>query len=374
MPYIWAYGLMVEEPIYQIALKLLDGVGPQRARRLVSYCGGVRELFEATKGELRTVPGVGNGVVRTLDFGAALKKAEEAMKVIEQQGWHIYFYLNEDYPTRLKHCNDAPVVLYGLGHMDLNPMRMVSIVGTRNNSAQSQRQTEALVDGLAAYGASVTSGLALGIDTVAHRASLKAGIPTIGVLGSSLERVYPSSNQGLAKRMQASGGLLSEFEFGTQPDRENFPQRNRVVAGMSDVTVVIETKVKGGSMITARMALGYNRDVAAFPGRADDEHMAGCNQLIKQNVAALIEHADDLAYVMGWEKETPSAPTQRSLFIELDEDETRLRAVLEVQKKASIDQLSLDSGLSMSKTASSLLSMEFKGAVKSLPGKWFELV
>lgn len=265
--------------------------------------------------------------------------------------------------------------MYGRGSMDLSPARVVSIVGTRACTEYGERLTNQLVRELAHYDVTVVSGLALGIDTIAHRASLEHNIPTIGVLGHSLDRIYPASNRELVDRMMETGGVLSEFEFGTKPDRENFPQRNRIVAGMADVTVVIETKVKGGSMITAKLAHGYNRDVMAFPGGVDAPMSAGCNFLIKTNQASLIESIADLAYTMGWEKEevrNQVAP-QKQLFVDLEPAEQEVYDVFENQRKVTVDDISLLCGMPMSKTSALLLNLEFKGVVRSLPGKVYEL-
>ncbi|NQV53555.1 MAG: DNA-protecting protein DprA [Flavobacteriales bacterium] len=363
----------MEESYYQIALNKLEGVGSARARALVSHCGGVRQIFDTSKKDLAAIPGLSMRLVNRLNREEALRRAEDEMRVIQRDGIDVYFYLNDDYPSRLKHCEDGPVLLYGAGNMRLNPPRIVSIVGTRSCTAYGERMTERLVDGLEGYGALVVSGLAYGIDTLAHRASVARGMQTVGVLGHSLDRVYPAQNESLVAQMKQNGGVLSEFEFGTKPDRENFPQRNRIVAGMSDVTIVIETMVKGGSMITARMAAGYSRDVAAFPGATDAPYSSGCNHLIKTNIAALVEGIDDLAYLMGWEKDKKPSSMQKQLFVELTDVERQVFSVLEQRQRASIDNLSLDAGLPMSKTAAALLELEFKGVVRSLPGKVYEV-
>ena len=363
----------MDESYYQIALKKLGGIGPTRARALVSYCGGVRQIFEASKKDMASIPGLSSRLVNQLNRDDAMRQTEDEMRFIERSAIDLYFYLNQDYPSRLKHCEDAPVLLYGLGKMQLNAPRVVSIVGTRNCTGYGERMTERLVDGLKGYGAMVVSGLAYGVDTQAHRASVSRGIQTVGVLGHSLDRVYPMQNEALVAQMKQNGGVLSEFEFGTKPDRENFPQRNRIVAGMADVTVVVETMVKGGSMITARLAAGYSRDVAAFPGATDAPYSSGCNHLIKTNIAALIEGIDDLAYLMGWEKDKKPSFVQKQLFVELTDEERQIYSLLEERQRESMDNLSLNAGLPISKTASILLELEFKGVVRSLPGKVFEI-
>jgi len=364
---------MTDNRLYQVALKLLEHVGPLRARKLVSYCGGVQRVFESSVKELSEIPEMGPLLARKLNRHAALTLAEKELKLIDAAGIQTYFYLDEDYPCRLKHCADAPVLLYGKGYIKPNQQRVVSIIGTRKCSDYGIRFTDRLVEALAPYNVLVVSGLAYGIDTQSHRAAVANNLPTIGVLGHSLDRIYPGANAALAKKMLEKGGLLSEFEFGTGPDRENFPQRNRVVAGMSDATIVIESPLKGGSIITAKMAAGYHRDVFAVPGDVDAINSGGCHMLIKTNQASLIESAEDLVYQMGWEKQSQTKHIQKQIFLDLNDDEQSLFHLLKTRGKQSIDTLSIESGLPMSKTSIILLEMEFKGVVRSLPGKMFSL-
>ncbi|MEZ4720673.1 MAG: DNA-processing protein DprA [Flavobacteriales bacterium] len=366
---------MNEELLYQIALKKLDGIGATRAKKLVSYCGGVREVFEAPKKKLLTVPGIGQALVSKLNRESALELAEPELKFIEKNNVRPIFYLDKDYPKRLKHCEDSPLLLYISGNMNLNVPKVVSIVGTRNATSYGAKITERLIDGLKAHDALVVSGLALGIDIIAHRAAVQAGLQTVGVLGNSLDRIYPHQNKAIAEKMKPKGGLITEFESGTKPDRENFPQRNRIVAGMADVTIVIESAVKGGSMITAQLATGYNRDVMAVPGAIDAPWSSGCNHLIKTNKAHMIEDIEDLEYLMGWEREEKGeSQPQKQLFVELNEEERKVYELLKEINKESLDNISLSSGMPVSKTSTLLLELEFKGVVKSLPGKVYSLV
>ncbi len=249
----------------------------------------------------------------------------------------------------------------------------MSIVGTRDFTDYGSKLTERLVEALQPYDPLIVSGLAYGVDTIAHRSAVQCGLQTVGVLGNSLDMIYPEANRSLAEKMLRNGGLLSEFESGTRPERVNFPQRNRVVAGMSDVTIVIESGVKGGSMITARLAAGYNRDVAAFPGPIDAPFSAGCNYLIKTNQAALIESCEDLIYLMGWQKEQTSKTSQKKLFVDLDPEEKKVLEIFKDNQKQSLDSLSLKCDWTVSKTSTLLLELEFKGVIKSLPGKMYAL-
>lgn len=366
---------MTNDLLHHIALKKLDGIGAARAKKLVSYCGGVREVFEVPRKKLLTIPGINHGIVRSMNFDDALRAAESEIRFLEKESIRPVSYLDKEYPKRLKHCDDGPLILYVRGDMRLNVPKVVSIVGTRNASEYGRKVCERLVDGLKAHDALIVSGLALGIDVIAHRAAMAADLQTAAVLGHSLDRIYPHQNKKVAQKMLAHGGLISEFESGTKPDRENFPMRNRIVAGMSDVTIVVETAVKGGSMITARLAAGYNRDVMAYPGPVDAIYSSGCNHLIKTNQAHMIEDMEDLEYLMGWERDAGKESTpQKQLFVELNEDERKVYSLLKDLPKETLDNLSLNSGFPVSKTSTLLLEMEFKGVVKSLPGKVYSLV
>jgi DNA processing protein len=365
---------MHPELFYQIALKSLDGIGPARAKKLVSYCGGAKEVFDASKKKMASIPGIGELVIRNLSLDQALRRAEQEIKYIEKADIIPIFYLDKKYPTRLRHCDDGPILMYTSGNMDLNRQKVVSIVGTRNATEYGRKLTELLIDGLKIHDALIVSGLALGIDVIAHKAAVQSGLQTVGVLGNSLDRIYPALNKNIAEKMKANGGLISEFDSGTQPDRENFPQRNRIVAGMADVTIVVESAVRGGSMITAKLASGYNRDVMAYPGSVDSIYSGGCNHLIKSQQAHLIEGIEDLEYTMGWEREVkPSKESQRQLFVELNDEEKKVYELLKELNKESLDNISLSSGWPVSKTSTLLLELEFKGVVKSMPGKVYSL-
>lgn len=303
----------------------------------------------------------------------ALRMAEDELKALEKLGLNVLFYTDKAFPNRLKHAEDSPVLMYTKGKMSLNVPKVIGIVGTRNATEAGVAATEKLVRELKPHNPLIVSGLAYGIDTVAHRAAVENGLQTTAVLGNSLDRIYPATNKSLAHKMLENGGLISEFETGTKPDRENFPQRNRIVAGMVDALVVVETAVKGGSMITADLAHGYNRDVFAFPGRVSDKFSSGCNFLIKSNKAALIEDVKDIEYQLNWDAEKKNKAVQKQLFQELAPEEKVIFDQLNGQDKVSLDLISVSSGMSVSKTSTLLLEMEFKGLVKSLPGKHYAL-
>ena len=298
--------LLNTELLYQIALTQIPNVGSVIAKNLLAYCGSASAVFKAKKSALIKIPQVGEFVagyvLENQDNTEIFKRAEKEIKFIEQKKITPLFFTDEAYPHKLKHCNDAPILLFYKGTANLNQQKIVGVVGTRTPTDYGRAQTEKLMEGLKEQGVLVVSGLAYGIDTYAHRAALANEMETIGVLAHGLDELYPATNATLAKKMLKQGGLLTEFITETNPDKENFPKRNRIVAGMCDAIVVVESKKTGGALITADIAAGYSRDVFAFPGRSGDECSEGCNKFIKQNKAALIESAEDIIYAMCWEQ------------------------------------------------------------------------
>ncbi len=286
----------------------------------------------------------------------------------------VLFYTDGTYPKRLKNCYDAPVLLYSKGNANLNPHKVISIVGTRNATEYGKQLCRQLIAELQQYPVLIVSGLALGIDVAAHKECLKLDIPTVGVLGHGLDRIYPSQNRATADKMIENGGLLTEFPSGTLPGRENFPQRNRIVAGVADATVIIEASTKGGALITAEIANSYDRDVFAFPGRVNDEFSEGCNFLIRNNKAALLSCMADLAFSLGWEKEDGKKDISEQLVlpIDLSSDERRLFEIIKDNKTPlAIDDLSIKSNMTVSQLSMNLLNMEMQGYIRSLPGKTY---
>jgi len=355
-------------------LTLIHGVGDVNGKKLVAYCGGVEAVFKENKKNLLKIPGIGQSVVSSIDDSKILLRAEEELKFIEKYKIAPLFYLDDNYPKRLTHCVDSPNLLYYKGNANLNSEKIVSIVGTRNATTYGKNVCEEIVKGLQSMNVLVVSGLAYGIDTCAHRTSLKNGLKTIAVLGHGLDTIYPQQNKALSKELLKNGGLLTEFMSKSKPDRENFPKRNRIVAGLSDAVIVVESGKKGGALITANIANSYNRDVFAVPGNLNEKLSEGCNNLIKTNRAALLQSAEDIKYIMGWENEVHiSAPKQRKLFVKLSQEEEILLNILKEKKEIDIDTLRFDSGLSMSKVAAALLNMEFEGIIISLPGKIYRL-
>ena len=288
---------------YQIALTLVPNVGPVDVKRLLEQYGDAAAIFHAAKSDLEKMEGIGTIKARNIKTFKDFRRAEEEVEFIERYNIIPLFITDEEYPARLRECYDPPTLLYYRGRANLNATKVVAIVGTRNNTAQGRDTTELLVKELSEYGILVVSGLAWGIDSVAHRTALKYSLRTVGVLGHGLDRIYPSEHAELAKDiLKSRGGLLTEFRKGTIPEKYNFPSRNRVVAGMSDATIVIETDVRGGSMITAQLANDYNKEVYAYPGRITDSKSAGCNYLIKNQEAILLTDTQQFIEAMRWEK------------------------------------------------------------------------
>ena len=363
-----------QETLYRIGITLIPTVGDATAKKLIAYCGGVEAVFKEKTGALQKIPSIGKKVADAIVGQNVLGRAEEELKQIEKRGIIPYFYLDSNYPKRLFHCDDGPVMLYTKGEMDLNPDKILSIVGSRKATNHGQGFTEKLVADLASRNVTIVSGLAYGIDVAAHRSAVKNNVQTIAGLAHGLDRLYPSQHTATAKEMIKNGGLITDFITGTNPDRENFPKRNRIVAGISDATVVVEAAQKGGALITAEIANGYNRDVFAVPGRPGDKYSEGCNNMINRNKAALITNAQDLLELMGWTEanEVKTAPVQTALLMDLSEDQQNLIDILK-EGQLMIDELCLKAEMPMSKVASLLLELEFSGAVRNLPGKVYRL-
>ncbi len=361
--------------LHRVALTFVKNIGPSLAKSMLSYLGDAEEIFNASTAKLLSVPGIGEKTIAQLDFDDALKKAAIELEFVEKNNIGLIFYTDPGYPRRLKNCTDSPVLLYSKGNADFNNPYVVSIVGTRNATDYGKQLCHQLIEELQQYNTLVVSGLAHGIDVAAHKECLKANLPTVGVLGHGLDRMYPSQNRTTADKMLENGGLLTEYPSGTVPDRENFPQRNRIVAGMADATIVIEASVKGGALITAEIANGYNRDVFAFPGRVGDEYSEGCNFLIRNNKAALLTCAADLAYSLGWEKPDNLKPIEQYMLpLDLNPEERTILEIINQHKQpVAIDDLTIKTNMPMSQLAMNLLNMEMQGYIRSLPGKTYQV-
>ena len=364
---------MTDDLLYRIAISKIHKVGAVTARTLIGYCGSVENVFKAKKKDLIKIPNIGEAIAQNILSQDVLRQAEEEIKFIEKYKIQPIFYLDKNYPARLKHYNDAPLMLFYKGNADLNHARIVGIVGTRKPSERGKAICEEIVEELEPYNVLIISGLAYGIDITAHRKSVDLGIETIGTLGHGLDRIYPSAHKKTAEKMVECGGLLTEFTSGTQPHSANFPARNRIIAGLADALIVVETARSGGSIITAKMANDYNKDVFAIPGRIKDSKSEGCNLLIKSHRANLMESVEDIKYIMRWETEEPKAK-QRSLFVELTEVERKIVEILRGKESIPIDNLIFQLKLSPSIVSMNLLNLEFQGIIKTLPGKRYMLL
>jgi DNA processing protein len=358
---------------YQIALCQLPQVGAVTARTLVSYCGSARAVFTTPVKTLLKIPGIGAVVAASIRKNAdhALRVAEKELAFTEKNNIITVFYTDPHFPSRLLQSYDSPALIFFRGSDPelLKRDRIVSIVGTRQPTDHGRANCEAMIEGLAQAGVMIVSGLAYGIDITAHRKSCQMNIPNIGVLGHGLGSIYPVQHKPVAQKMTENGGLVSEFIHDVKPDRENFPMRNRIIAGICDALVVVETAASGGSMITASMANRLSCEVFAIPGRPQDPKSAGCNYLIRTHQAYLVETAGDIINLMGWDESTSDKSRQLKLIPDLDPCDGELVGIVKNNSGIGIDQLTLLSGLPPGELAAKILSLEFRGIIKTLPGK-----
>lgn len=365
---------MPDDLLYQIALTLTPNIGDVHAKTLVGIYGNAASVFKARKKELETIEGIGTIRAKSIKAFTDFTRCEEEISFIEKYKITPLFLTDKNYPQRLLNGYDSPALLYYRGKSDLNTSKIVAVVGTRNNSEYGKTVTEKLITDLAGNQVLIVSGLAFGIDTIAHKAALKNNLHTVGVLAHGLDRIYPYQNKTLAKQMVEQGGLLTDFISNTNPDKQNFPKRNRIVAGMCDALVVIESGKKGGSLITAELANGYNKDVFAIPGKTTDTRSEGCNFLIRQNKASLITGSADLIELMNWlPEEKVQKKKQRELFIELTKEEKMIVDILQQRDTTPIDELYFKSGLSSSSVAQALLMLEMQNVIIAMPGKMYKL-
>ncbi|ARK09190.1 DNA-processing protein DprA [Fibrella sp. ES10-3-2-2] len=365
--------------LHQIALSLVPGVGGVLIRQLISYGGSAEAVLSSPTARLLKIPGVGEITARAIRQPGLLDSAEQVLRRLEKLNARALFYTDPDYPTRLKTLYDAPALLYQLGNADLNAPRTLALVGTRQATDYGRRTTEEIVQAMQPYGVSIISGLAYGIDVAAHRASLQYGLPTVGVMASGLDIIYPSVHSRTAQDMQVLGGLLTEHVPGVKPDPRFFPARNRIIAGLSDAVVIVEAAAKGGALISAEYANNYNRDVFAVPGQLSQQFSAGCNKLIRENKAQIYTSPTDLIEAMNWDQDPAAMAAGKSsasvpLPLDFTAQESQVVALLRQKPGFHIDELSWQSQINMGALASLLLSLEFRGYVRSLPGKRYEVV
>lgn len=369
---------MDKDLIYKIAINMIPKVGPMAAKQLISYCGSVEAVFKEPVNVLEKIPSIGRTTAQNIVKQEVLSAAEFEMRFMEQQGIHALYYQDPKFPFRLKQCPDSPILLYQQGDCDLNTKKVVSIVGTRASTDYGEDWTMEFVKQLSKHDVLLVSGLAYGIDICAHKSALDNRIPTVGVLGHGLDRIYPAKHKEFAKEMLHHGALLSEFTSGNKPSRENFPKRNRIVAGMSDAIIVVEAKKSGGALITADLGVQYNRDVFALPGNYNQSMSEGCNHLIKTTKANLIESIQDLEYIMNWTEDTNCTVPQddsfqTELFINLSQDEEEVLNAMLI-KAQPIDLIALKVKIPISKLIQILLQLELKGLIKNLPGNQYKRI
>jgi DNA processing protein len=367
-----------DELKYYIALTLIPGVGSILAKRLITYYGNACTVLTSPCGVLQKTPGIGSVLANNIaaQKRQALKQAEQELLFIEKNKIKAYCYCDNGYPERLRHCEDSPAVLFVKGDIDFNRTKFLSVVGTRQSTPYGQMNCEKIIGQLAERGHNpvIVSGLAYGIDICAHRAALQNKLDTVAVMATGLDKIYPFSHTATARQILEHGAWASDFTSDTLLDRKNFLKRNRIIAGLSDATLVVESRIKGGALVTADIAMSYNRDVLAVPGRIGDLTSEGCNALIKQNKAALAETAADIEYALGWEQPAGKAPTkQLTLFYDLSDDEKQIFTILKERDTVGIDMLSYHTDIAMGRLSALLLQMEFKDIIKNLPGKQYTL-
>jgi len=364
---------MVNDPLlkFKIAANIIPGIGCITAKKIIAHTGGPEALFSEKKSNLLKIPGVGTYLASRINKSGIIEQAEREIEFLKKNKIKPLFYLDKEFPERLKHCEDGPIIIFCKGNIDLNRKKILSVVGTRSSSERGNKICEKIIQDLSDRGHNIliVSGLAYGIDIVSHRSALKFKLDTVGVLAHGLDLIYPNIHRGIAKRICLNGGLITEFLSNSHLIRENFVKRNRIIAGLADATVIIESRAKGGAMITADIANTYNRDVFAIPGRINDELSNGCNILIKNNMASLIQNAEDIEKFMQWDIPDNKPHSQQSkIFIQLSNEE---KLIVELLKSGSqsLDQICIKCKINMSKISAYLLNLEFSGIIKSSPGK-----
>ena len=362
------------ELLHLLALQKVEGVGDIVAKKLLSHCGNAEAIFKTKGSQLSAIDGIGSVLIQKLKDRTIFTKAETELKFLRENDIQPVFFQEENYPDRLKHCIDGPILLFTSGNIDLKNRKIISIVGTRQITSYGMEFCKKLISDLAPLNPIIVSGFAYGVDIAAHQAAMEHNLQTIGVVDHGLNQIYPGPHKKYVAKMEQNGGFITEFWSSSNPDKENFVRRNRIVAGMSEATIVIESAEKGGSLITANMANDYNRDVFAVPGRTSDKYSQGCNNLIKTQKANLLTSAADLIYILNWDLDTPAQPIQKQLFVMLENEEHKICAYLQKNGKEIMDIIALECEFPIFKISSLLLNMELKGVIRPLPGKLIEAI
>lgn len=363
------------DKLYQLALHLTPKLGGVMIRHLMAHFGTADKIFEANLRDLLRVQGIGENTARTILQKDGVKEAEIELSRLEKSGTQLIFFTDKEYPKRLKSLYDSPAMLYWKGRLDLNEGIFLGIVGTRKATDYGRMITEEIIQGIANKGITIMSGLAYGIDIIAHRACSKLNVPTVGVMATGIDIIYPSTHAKTAQEIQINGGIITENRFGTKPDAARFPARNRIIAGMSDATIVVEAAEKGGALITAEYANNYNREVFAVPGNLNNSFSTGCNKLIRENKAQIFTGVEDLLESMRW---LPTTPLENSVKYNavpehFTQEESQVFGLLRQHGELQIDDLTWQSKIHPSKLAALLLNLELQGFIRSLPGKRFTL-
>lgn len=364
-----------ENLFYILALLRVEGVGDIMAKKLLTHFGRAQAIFSAKPAQLAAIDGIGTVLLKRLREQSVFEKAAVELKYIKENSIKILFFKDDDYPERLKYCIDSPVLLFTSGTIDLKNRKIISIVGTRQITSYGSDFCRKLIQDLVPLDPVIVSGFAYGVDIVAHQEAMEQNLQTIGVIAHGLNQIYPKIHTKYIARVEKNGGFMTDFWSSSNPDKENFVKRNRIVAGISEATIVIESAERGGALITANMASNYNRDVFAVPGRITDKYSQGCNNLIKHHKANVLTAAADLIYMLNWqlEEEKPKA-IQKQLFVELEQQEQRVYDFLQKNGKEVLDTIALQCDLPVYRISSMLLTMELKGVIRPLPGKLFEAI
>lgn len=367
-----------EEILAVLRLQSTKSVGDILAKKLIATMGSAEAVFTEKKHLLQKIHGIGSVTIQHLLDESNLRIVEKELEYIHKHNIKYTYFLDDDYPQNLQHCIDAPILLFQDGNMDLSNEKIISIVGTRNMTRYGQEFCEELIESLTPYDPTIVSGFAYGVDICAHKAAMKNNLQTIAVLANGLEHTYPKVHKRYIHQVNTNGGFLTEFFHNETPLRENFLKRNRIVAGISTATIIIESAEKGGSLVTADIANSYDRDVFAVPGKVTDRMSLGCNDLIRNHKAYLLQSADDIVKMLNWDTSTGSAQDitttkQKQLFVDLTQEEQKVYDHLQDKGQELLDTISFETHLPVYQLATILLQMELKGVVKPLPGKMFEL-
>lgn len=363
-----------QDLFYLLALLKIDGVGDIMAKKLLTHFGTAEAVFKAKSNQIAAIDGVGTVLLKNLKDQTVFERANQELQFIKTNNINVSFFQDESYPDRLKHCIDSPVLIFTAGNINLKNKRIISIVGTRQITSYGTEFCRKLIEDLAPLDPVIVSGFAYGVDIVAHQFAMENNLQTIGVLAHGLNQIYPKTHKKYVAKMEENGGFITEFWSSSNPDKENFVRRNRIVAGMTEATIVIESADKGGSLITANLANDYNRDVFAVPGRVTDKYSQGCNDLIKTQKASVLSSAADLIYMLNWDIENKAKPVQKMLFVELELEEQKVYDFLLKNGKELMDIIALQCDFPIYKISGLLLNMELKGVIRPLPGKLFEAI